>query len=277
MARRGSTASAADATETQTDAQETAQTETQDVEQNEPPAPAAETASDGEKIVSDAGTQDQHQDSVTQVQETSQTDTDQPQAPEHPESGEGEQAGSATGEETEHGAERGESDKGAVSAEGDGATTTHLEAVQRSGDLSNASGEIPPGSTGTRNPDPELANNLGQNEKAVAREAQGLEDVKAGADRRTARKAMNDKNALEDLNQELRDAEDDVARAVARRDELRTEHDRLTERMASANATPFGDITSSYFASSDAQAKKDADAREKLGALGLSGLLSKTA
>lgn len=275
MARRSSTASAADAVETQS---ETGQTEENQTETTtEPLAPAAETASDGERTVSDAGTQEQHQDSDTQVPETTQTDTSQPQAPEHPESGEGEQAGSVTGEETEHGAEKGESDKGAVSAEGEGATTTHLESVQRSGDLSDASGEIPPGSTGTRNPDPELANNLGQNEKAAAREAHQLEDVKAGTDRRTARKAMNDKNALESLNEELRDAEDDVARAVARRDELRTEHDRLTERMASANATPFGDITSSYFASSDAQAKKDAEAREKLGALGLSGLLSKTA
>lgn len=88
---------------------------------------------------------------------------------------------------------------------------------------------------------------------------------------------MNDKNALEDLNAELRDAEDDVARAVVRRDQLRTEHDRLTERMQAANSVAFGDITAGYFAAQDKQAAEEAENRKKLGALGLSGLLSRTA
>lgn len=245
-----------------------------EIPQTEPPAPAAESATTGDITATDAGTQEQHVDSVTQAEPETQTDVEQPQAPEHPESGEGEQAGSTTGEETEHGAEKGESDKGAVSAEGEGATTTHIESIQRSGDLSDASGEIPPGSTGTRNPDPELANNLGQNEKAVAREAHRLEDVKAGADRRSTRKVMNDKDALEDLNVELRDAEDEVARAVSRRDALRTEHDRLTERLSAATSTPFGEITAGYFAASDKRAAEEAANRRKLGDLGLGALLS---
>jgi hypothetical protein len=261
MARRTSTTNAADEAESPPETQI---------------APAAETATDGERIVTDAGTSEQFAEQVTQTPDPAEnpTDVEQPQAPEHPETGEGNQAGSATGEETEQGAEKGESDKGAVSAEGEGATTTHLEAVQRSGDLSDASGEIPAGSTGTRNPDPELANNLGQNEKAVAREAQRLQDVQSGSDRRSARKMMNDKSALEDLNVELRDAEARVAEAVRERDELRTEHDRLTDRIMAAGSTPFGEITSSYFAASDKLAAEEAEQRKKLSAIGLGALLS---
>lgn len=236
MARRGSTASAADNVETDTETQTGQETE----------------------------------------QGSENTETFEPQAPEHPESGEGNQAGSATGEETEQGAEEGKSDQGAVTSEGEGATTTHIEAVQRSGDLSGADGDIPTGSTGTRNPDPELVNNLGQNEKTALRTEQEVEDRQAGANRRSTRKAMNDKDTLEELNSELRDAEQEVANAVERRDALRTQHDRLTERMASANATPFGDITSAYFAASDKDAQQAAEDRRKLQASGLGALLGRT-
>jgi len=247
MARKGSTASAADATEGQTEGQDTGSETTQET--------------------NDQATQDGGTDTET---------VENPQAPEHPESGEGNQAGSATGEQTELGAEEGKSDQGAVTSEGEGATTTHIEAVQRSGDLSGAEGDIPVGSTGTRNPDPELANNLGQNEKTAARTEQEVEDRQTGASRRTTRKAMNDKDTLEDLNSELRDAEQEVANAVERRDALRTQHDRLTERMASANATPFGDITSAYFAASDKDAQQAAEDRRKLQASGLGALLGRT-
>lgn len=207
--------------------------------------------------------------------ENTETGSAEAQAPEHAESGEGEQAGSATGEYTEQGAEEGKSDQGAVTAEGEGATTTHMESVQRSGDLSDASGEIPPGSTGTRSPDPELLHNLGQNERAVAREAQRAEDLEAGRQQRSSGTDMSDdKEQLEGLNQELLEAERAVADAVAKRDDLRTQHDRLTDRIQAAGNTPFGEITSSYFAASDKQAAEEAEQRKKLSALGLGALLN---
>jgi hypothetical protein len=198
---------------------------------------------------------------------------DDPQAPEHAESGEGEQAGSATGEATEHGAEAGESDQGALTAEGTGATTSHMEAVQRSGDLSGATGEIPPGSTGTRNPSPELANNLGQAEKTQMRTDQQVEDREAGAERRTERKMANDKESLEQLNQELREADEAVAEAVRHRDHILTQHDRLTERVSASGAIPFGEVTSDYFKASDARAEEEAKLRKTLLATSLASLI----
>ena len=217
--------------------------------------------------------QDVERSQGAEGQEGEQHAPDDHQAPEHPEDGSGDQAGSATGEKTEHGAEAGESDVGAKSAEGEGATTSHMEAVQRSGDLSGATGDIPPGSTGTRAPSPELSGLLGGAEKTAMRTEQQVEDRAAGPSRRTERKMANDQEELEELNAELAEVQGDLDRLLKRRDDILTRHDRLSERVASANSVPFGEVTADYFKASDAALAEEAAIRKTLRQSGLGSLL----